>query len=55
MRSYVERQPHDVLALEREHHHDREQKRNQRQRAYARDEVVVVPLTTAWRGPVPFE
>ena len=42
--NHVERQPHDQVALEREHHQDREEQSDQRERADPGDEARAVPL-----------
>src|SRR5450756_674591 len=41
---HVERQLHDEVAFEAEHHEDGEQQGDERERADARDELVLVPL-----------
>jgi NAD(P)-dependent dehydrogenase (short-subunit alcohol dehydrogenase family) len=42
----IERQPHNDIAFQREHHQNSEEQRNQRERAYPRDEAR--PITNAF-------
>ena len=44
MRTHVERQPHNQIALEREHHQDSEEQCDQRERADPWDESRTVPF-----------
>src|SRR5208337_5672804 len=39
----IQREPNDVSALEREHHHNREQQGDQRERADSGDEITLIP------------